>query len=74
MRVRKIIENYLRDNGFDGLKGDECGCAIGDLFLCEYISLDCVPGYKTYCDCDEDDCGISGYHISASKPEAPKAD
>ena len=51
MTCKKIIEKYLKDNGFDGLVHleSECGCHMGDegLFLCEnYAQNDCEPAYK----------------------------
>lgn len=54
MTVLKILEEYLKANGFDGLAGDECGCEIGDLAPCEN-PLNCKPAYKT--DCGGCDCG-----------------
>jgi hypothetical protein len=45
MTVKQIIEQYLRDNGFDGLAGDECGCMLRDLMPCECADFErCVPG------------------------------
>lgn len=37
MVLREIVEKYLKDNGHSGLVNTyiECGCGIGDLFLCE---------------------------------------
>lgn len=44
MTIREIIEKYLKDNGLDGLCGDECGCKTGDLFPCEFPEMDfCHP-------------------------------
>lgn len=45
--VRKIVEKYLKDNGFDGLFEDECGCQLSDLAPCSCESImRCEPGYK----------------------------
>ena len=56
MNLRQIIEKHLKDNGFDGLCGDECGCLIGELFVCECPDMDvCRPGYKKTCP-GEDKC------------------
>lgn len=45
--VRKILTDYLKENGFDGLTyPGECGCEIGDLAPCDNLRLDCEPGYK----------------------------
>ena len=47
MKVIDIIEKYLKDNGYDGLCTDDCGCHLGDLIPCYSQGvLDCVPGYK----------------------------
>lgn len=47
MNVEQMVEQYLRDNGFDGLapgNGEPCGCRIGDLAPCGIVSnlLHCV--------------------------------
>jgi len=34
MTVKKIVENYLRKNGYDGLYAEECGCCLDDLMPC----------------------------------------
>jgi len=48
--VRQIVTKYLKDNGFDGLYAEECGCQISDLFPCDGPCDDCKPGYKVPCD------------------------
>ena len=61
----KILEQWLTNNGYDGLYDDiaECGCVIGDLCPCgDYFGC-CKPGYKHPCD-DEYD-----FYIRAEKPE-----
>lgn len=56
MNLQEIIKKYLEDNGFDGLCGDECGCSIDELFVCESPDMDvCQPGYKINCP-GEDKC------------------
>lgn len=47
--VREIIAKHLTDNGFDGLAGDECGCATDDLFPCDSCPCECEPGYQWEC-------------------------
>ena len=32
--VKEIVKKYLKENGYDGLVGNECGCDIDDLFPC----------------------------------------
>ena len=52
MNVKEIITAWLKEHGYDGLCGEECGCEIADLAPCceaENI-LSCVPGYKNECD------------------------
>jgi hypothetical protein len=50
MTVKGIVVGYLKENGFDGLCGDECGCGIDDLAPCECDAImECKPAYKTPC-------------------------
>lgn len=42
--VRVIIERYLRENGYDGLFGLDCGCEKEDLAPCCNYCLECEPG------------------------------
>ena len=46
MNVKQIVEKYLRENGYDGLYTDECGCCLDDLMPCDEFCLDCIAGYK----------------------------
>jgi len=48
MNVREIIENWLKENGYDGLYyPDECACTIHDLMPCHGSqACDCEPGYE----------------------------
>ena len=46
MDVYGIIKKYLKDNGYDGLCCEDCGCLIDSLVLCENDFSQCVPGYK----------------------------
>ena len=51
--VRTIVEDYLSLHGFGGLCGDECGCGIGELFLCGCNPDECTPAYLYNCQgCD----------------------
>lgn len=45
MNCKEIIEKYLRENGYEALCGDGCGCGLDDFAPCGN-PLDCVPGYK----------------------------
>ena len=49
MTVKDIVILYLHQNGFDGLCGDECGCGIDEIILCEAYCMECQPAYKTEC-------------------------
>ena len=61
MTTREIVEKYLKDNGFDGLAEEDCGCSIGDLMPCDNPSPDCRAGHKTLCkDCPKLDCEYRG--------------
>ena len=46
MIVKEIIVNYLKDNGFDGLYTEDCGCTAEDLAPCDSTCMDCIPGIK----------------------------
>jgi hypothetical protein len=58
MNIRQIIEQQLKDGGFDGIfAAGECACCIGDLCPCDSSSiLDCEPGYKVMCTEVGDNC------------------
>ena len=53
MTVKKIISDYLEQNGYDGLHSHPenndlggCGCSINNLFHCGESCEDCEPAYK----------------------------
>ena len=47
MNVKRIVENYLKENGFDGLCSRSCGCGLDNLFDCPYDHFEkCIPAYK----------------------------
>lgn len=43
-----MVEQYLRDYGYDGLCTHDCGCFLGDLAPCGAINPDCKPGHKVW--------------------------
>ena len=47
--VIDIVEKYLKDNGYDGLCDDECGCSIDDLMPCSEYAGGCSPAYEVHC-------------------------
>ena len=49
MTVKDIVIKYLKDNGFDGLCYEDCGCDIDDLAPCWNNYEDCQPAYKHVC-------------------------
>ena len=55
--VQAIVALYLREHGYDGLCGENCGCAIADMCISQTdIPLDCVAAYRrpaTQADIDE---------------------
>ncbi len=65
MTVIKIVEQYLRQNGYDGLYNEngECACKTDGLVPCEQIGDDCCAGYLAPCDCGDHD-----WHIQEEKP------
>lgn len=85
MNVRDIVEEWLKDHGYDGLAGDGCGCQIGDLApCCADDVVNCEPGYLHECDkchrsketededaqCTVDDMPeMGGWCVSTEKPE-----
>lgn len=60
MLLYQIIEEYLKENNYDGLYNSdtECACTLEDLFHCETPCTDCEAGYISECD-----CGDHEYHI-----------
>ena len=48
MTVRDIVEEWLIENGYDGLWHDDCGCGLDDFMPCngERCVAECEPGYK----------------------------
>ena len=75
MDVCDIVKKYLKDNGYDGLCTDECGCLIDDLMpCCQEGIMSCVPGYRMEKEeaerrgymFDYDDCD---FIVTSEKPE-----
>jgi len=62
MTVKEIVTEYLKDNGYDGLCSEECGCAIDDLMPCNDDQSYCSPGYMHSKDCRCKNCkDLAGY-------------
>jgi len=69
MTIKDIIENYLNQNGYDGLCNIDCGCDLTYLIPCdgEYI-INCQPAYKHYCKICKNKCNKSHFGF-CYKPE-----
>lgn len=67
--VKDIIKRFLIRNNFDGLLDDtgDCACENNDLMPCEPNEgiLDCRPGYKRPCDCNEE----HDFHMATTKSD-----
>ncbi len=73
--VKEIVTEYLRLNSYDGLAGEDCGCARGKNFMpCGEYGGECVAGHKEPCKPDE--CyaeGVCDFHVvPGPKPTAAK--
>lgn len=68
--VIAIVNEYLDDNGYDGLcnQNGECACEKHALSPANCISGECFPGYKVEC---PGHCGEHDWHIE--KPESDDA-
>lgn len=63
--IKKLVEKYLTDNGFDGLFcPNTCACKLADLMPCgeDCFDEDCEAGYLAPCDCGDHD-----WHIQTDK-------
>lgn len=64
MTVREMVEKHLKDNGYDGLGGDGCGCILADLIPCVDAPIEhCEAGHRVPCDCGEE----CNFHIVPGK-------
>jgi hypothetical protein len=77
MKVKQIITKYLKDNGYDGLCYENCGCALDDLIPCRGDRIhidDCVSGYEWDCMKCDDECGNMGQCIKPTKQPPKKGE
>lgn len=76
MAVKEIVEQWLREHGYDGLCTYDCGCRLDDLMPCAgggYAPVDadaiaeCVPGHLRRC--TDPDCYCEGQmeHVIADE-------
>ncbi len=56
MTTKEIVIEYLKQNGFDGLCSDECGCSLDDLICCDEDFQGCEPAYASICDGKDSSC------------------
>jgi hypothetical protein len=69
MNVKQIVKQYLTENGYDGLRnGFGCGCRKSNLFLCNYSTDHCLPGYIKG---RKDEFGNKTWAIVPKKEEKP---
>ena len=47
--VCEIVAGWLSDHGWDGLRGDGCGCAGSYLMACGCPSRNCAPAVRVRC-------------------------
>lgn len=45
MNIKRIVEERLRKDGYDGLYCDGCGCRVDDLMPCGEPVMECRPGH-----------------------------
>ena len=73
MDVKEILSTWLKDHGFDGLAGDDCGCFVDDLIACGEDPSNCEPGYKCGC---PGNCEFAEYgcfeHVTTTRPKPKK--
>ncbi len=71
--VQKMVIDYLRENGYDGLfSADlECSCELGDLAPCGDMQGDCAAGYKRVLTAPEGDLDAGDWVIQLEKVAQP---
>ncbi len=68
MTVGEIVAKYLKANGYDGLRNDDCGCSLEDFAPCmEGVMSNCEAAYKVEVD-PEDESGWGSWMVT----EKPK--
>jgi hypothetical protein len=68
MNVKQITIAYLKENGFDGLHSEECGCGVDDLMPCDGEGIEhCKPAKAVPCDGSCRNCCSSESEIASGK-------
>jgi hypothetical protein len=49
MRIADYLAVKLKEDGYDGLCGAECGCGLDDFMPCLEPYADCMPAYRVIC-------------------------
>ena len=49
MNLKKIVAEWLVENGYEGLYREICGCKVDDLMPCDEPGPDCKPGHIVPC-------------------------
>ena len=51
MNVQKIVADWLKAHGYDGLLSETgaCACRLADLMPCEEPGVDCLAGHEEPC-------------------------
>lgn len=67
--VARIVAEWLKEHGYDGLYRQECGCLLGDLIPCGGEGIDdCVAGYRHPCDCGAECEALHCVHVGPERP------
>lgn len=70
--AKEILVAYLKEHGFDGLCGDECGCGVDDIAPCYEYNMACIAAHSRVLGTDEyvgDACpGDTVYEAAPSPP------
>ncbi len=71
MNMQQLIEQALKQHGFDGLFNTDggCACKVDDLFPCDNPCADCEPGYLAPCDGSCEDPTRCDWHMERHKLE-----
>lgn len=63
-----VVEQWLTENGYDGLAGDDCGCQVGQLMPCGHPhETECVAGHVV-------GQGVDARMVPGRKPEEDASD
>ena len=67
--VGDIVEQFLREHGFDGLWNfdGECACELSDISPAACMTEDCKAGYRQPCDCGDHEWHIGDLRVPRSE-------